>query len=96
MDARAHFAGRATAPSVPTYLHTHLLLSYLQDKRLLQVYLQQFFSNAMLQRGAKRLAPGVVLPSSAAHADYVGVIKGLAAQDAPIPTYLLLRTYVRT
>ena len=35
-----------------------------QDDRLLNTYLQQYFSNAMLQRGHTKLAPGVQLPSS--------------------------------
>ena len=32
----------------------------------------------------RRLAPGVVLPSSGAHADYVALIGTLPAQDTPM------------
>ena len=57
-----------------------------QDERLLQTYLQQYFSSSMLSpnaRGARHLAPGVVLPTSSLHADYMQVISSLSAQDTP-------------
>ena len=53
----------------------------LQDERLLHIYLKQFFAKGMQER---RLAPGVVLPSSGAHADYVALIGTLPAQDTPM------------
>ena len=49
----------------------------LQDERLLQIYLKQFFAKGMQER---RLAPGVALPSSSMHADYVQLISTLPAQ----------------
>ena len=58
-----------------------------QDERLLHTYLQQYFSAAMLSpgssRGAIRLAPGVSLPVSNAHSDYLTLINNLPAQDSP-------------
>jgi len=58
----------------------------IMDERLLHTYLQQYFSSAMLSpgsRGSIRLAPGVSLPSSSSHADYVQLIQQLPTQDAP-------------
>ena len=57
-----------------------------QDERLLQTYLQQYFSSSMLSpnaRGARHLAPGVSLPTSSQHSDYMQVITSLSAQDTP-------------
>lgn len=57
-----------------------------QDERLLQTYLQQYFSTSMLSptsRGARHLSPGVVLPTSNQHSDYTQVIASLASQDNP-------------
>ncbi|KAL3904236.1 MAG: hypothetical protein SGPRY_011364 [Prymnesium sp.] len=57
-----------------------------QDARLLDTYLQQFFSTSMLSpsaRGSRHLAPGVALPSSALHAEYLQVIGSLPPQDTP-------------
>jgi len=57
-----------------------------QDERLLTTYLQQYFSSSMLSpnaRGARHLAPGVTLPSSNVHADYLQVVSALPAQDTP-------------
>ena len=56
------------------------------DERLLHTYLQQYFSTAMLSpgsRGSIRLAPGVSLPTTNAHADYVALISQLPSQDSP-------------
>jgi len=58
----------------------------LQDERLLHSYLQQYFSSAMLSpgsRGAMKLAPGISLPVSNRHADYLQLIGTLQAQDVP-------------
>jgi len=57
-----------------------------QDERLLHTYLQQYFSSAMLSpnaRGTVRLGPGISLPQSNRHADYVQLISTLPAQDQP-------------
>ena len=54
-----------------------------QDERLLHVYLQQFFSSSMLTQKERRLAPGVVLPSTSNHGDYLAIISRLPAQDTP-------------
>ena len=58
-----------------------------QDERLLHTYLQQYFSSAMLSpgsaRGSIRLAPGVSLPASNVHADYLTLISNLPSQDSP-------------
>ena len=58
-----------------------------QDERLLHTYLQQYFSSSMLSpgsaRGSIRLAPGVSLPASNVHADYLTLISNLPSQDSP-------------
>ena len=57
-----------------------------QDERLLDTYLQQYFSSSMLSpssRGGRQLAPGVSLPTSNQHADYVAAIASLPAADTP-------------
>lgn len=59
-----------------------------QDERLLHTYLQQYFSAAMLSPGSGRggnirLAPGVSLPASNVHADYLQLISQIPAQDSP-------------
>eukprot|EP00327_Prymnesium_parvum_P015469 CAMPEP_0113281722 /NCGR_PEP_ID=MMETSP0008_2-20120614/28451_1 /TAXON_ID=97485 /ORGANISM="Prymnesium parvum" /LENGTH=3313 /DNA_ID=CAMNT_0000132155 /DNA_START=19 /DNA_END=9960 /DNA_ORIENTATION=- /assembly_acc=CAM_ASM_000153 len=57
-----------------------------QDERLLNTYLQQYFSSSMVSpnaRGARQLAPGVSLPSSSQHSDYLQVISMLQTQDTP-------------
>jgi len=58
----------------------------IMDERLLHTYLQQYFSSDLLSpgsRGSIRLAPGLSLPSSSAHADYLAIIQQLPSQDAP-------------
>ena len=59
-------------------------MSITQDDRLLNTYLQQYFSSAMLGGGSRiQLAPGVALPSSNSHRDYTDLINRLPPQDTP-------------
>jgi len=56
------------------------------DERVLKAYLQAYFSNDVLNpnsKGPKRIARGVVLPTSASHSDYVAVIQSLSTTDTP-------------
>ena len=58
-----------------------------QDDRVLNTYLQQYFSSAMLspasRGGAISLAPGITLPASNAHSAYTELIQRLPLVDTP-------------
>jgi len=52
-----------------------------QDERLLHCFLQHYFSRSMLS--SLKLAPGVTIPTSNRHADYLRVIESIPWTDSP-------------